>query len=266
MRRSLGLIPAYSRKPYRGFCHSNVPRDRTWTRRGAGHARPARGLRSSNLTDPWFAACGCAAASTSGRSSCRFSHSGNSRLITPPPSPLPRPVMTSTTRNRSAWALPKNACSAKNARCAVRPCRSKVRPAGSLLVRNRLQVELSTPGGCIPTTSSPIRCTTGAGGAAGSVGVATPSSGAGGAGGVSGRITPSSGATFCTYPAQTTRSASDNARRRDTAPSRFGAGGIRRRGPPDRPRSARHAGVEGRGHPAPAFARCRRNGMAPSPA
>ena len=43
-----------------------------------------------------------AAARINGRSAGPFSQSGNSRRITPPLSPLPRPVITSTQRRRSA--------------------------------------------------------------------------------------------------------------------------------------------------------------------
>ena len=61
---------------------------------------PAR--RSSTRTAPGLAAWGCAAASTIGRRPGRFSHSGSSRRSTPPASPVPRPVMTSTQRTPSA--------------------------------------------------------------------------------------------------------------------------------------------------------------------
>ncbi len=40
MRRSLGLIPACSRKSYRGFCHSNVPRDQNLDLEGRRSSPP----------------------------------------------------------------------------------------------------------------------------------------------------------------------------------------------------------------------------------
>ena len=75
----------------------------------------------------------------------RLSQSGNSRRITPPRSPVPRPVMTSTQRTWSACAVSRKACRAWNARCAVRPCRSSVRAGPSLPERSRFQTAVVQP-------------------------------------------------------------------------------------------------------------------------
>ena len=168
--------------------------------------RPKKRYRArlkSRRTAPGFAGCGWEAANTTGRKAGPLSHKGNSRRITPPDSPLPRPVMISTQRTRSAAAWATNACKSAWARCTVRPCRSSVRVGGSLPVRNRDQVLRSMPPGAIPTRSGasgrgPGRANTAAG---------LDGAGAAGSGG-SGSVTPSSGATCWTYRAHSARSCS----------------------------------------------------------
>ena len=84
-----------------------------------------------------LAAWGWAAASTSGRIPAG---SANAAIRAAAPLRRPSPGHHLDAAQPSACAVRRNATSAWNARCAVCPCRSSTRAAGSLPVRKRCQV------------------------------------------------------------------------------------------------------------------------------
>jgi hypothetical protein len=143
--------------------------------------------RSSSRTEPVLVCEGCVAARMSARRCGRLIQCGNSRRNTPP-SPAPRPVTTSTQRRRSCRALWMKTEKARNALCAVRPCRSSVRCGRIRPPRNFSQDEVSRPAAGPPTVialTAGFRAITG-GRATASAGRATAGGGAGTAAGTGG--------------------------------------------------------------------------------